>query len=416
MVLIAECYTGYIEAMYQTLVKRDSNIRILVLQDDGFLPDHVDSLFGHFVEEQNKEKHEKMELYHAFLPLPEFWQIRVDVQKGRSGVWDTGHRKGSIYYRSPEDKRIVSHIEWETEEGWIYKRDFYNQYGLKYTTEFLDEDGEINSKVFYSEVNQEVIIEQEQNHIITYREKGKIKGYFDSYRMFLEYYLKKTGENGKRIYCIQDENDFYKLKNEEKIENQDEIYVYKNTTVYNNVQGVKDENHVVFYPIKDEKKNCGGKDFFILTYSDQIENIELLVSRITEANFHIAAKTLVSEKLMQLERFSNVKIYPLITPEKMKSLWDKCSFYLDINYSDEVDNAVSVASQENLLILACDTTIHNRDLILEECIFSKADCEKMVQELRTLMNHPAEMADMLKKQQEKRNRMWDEVQVKLFGD
>lgn len=33
-------------------------------------------------------------------------------------------------------KEIVQSVEWCMEDGWIYRVDYYNKYGLKYASEF----------------------------------------------------------------------------------------------------------------------------------------------------------------------------------------------------------------------------------------------------------------------------------------
>lgn len=57
----------------------------------------------------------------------------------------------------------------------IYRVDFYNKYGLKYASEFRDTDGNVESKVFYSDQNQEVIVEYPENDVVTLLENGAVK-------------------------------------------------------------------------------------------------------------------------------------------------------------------------------------------------------------------------------------------------
>lgn len=85
----------------------------------------------------------------------------------------------------------------------MYKIDYYNKYAMKFASEFFDMDRNIESKVFYSVRNQEVIVEQPQNDTITLLACGKMKAFFTSYAEFVEYYLEEVGQDEKEYYLYR---------------------------------------------------------------------------------------------------------------------------------------------------------------------------------------------------------------------
>ncbi len=98
------------------------------------------------------------------------------------GIYYMGRERAAIYFREmqssyaenlaePLKNRIVQRIEWRMEDGRIYRVDFYNKYGLKYASEFRSADGAVETKVFYSDTNQEVIVEYPENDVVTLLER-----------------------------------------------------------------------------------------------------------------------------------------------------------------------------------------------------------------------------------------------------
>jgi accessory Sec system glycosyltransferase GtfB len=145
----------------------------------------------------------------------------------------------------------------------------------------------------------------------------------------------------------------------------------------------------------------------ILTASDQIEKLEELVQELPEVIFHVAAHTRVSDKLYQLSEYDNVKVYPLISATELKDLWRRCDFYLDINHYREIDDAVNVASQRNLLILGFENTLHQRELVVKGCIYSSEDYRRMAMVIKRLRKDQELMQKVLLAQQRKRKKLWN---------
>ena len=406
MVVVFDKYTDNTRKLHTTLKSTGLDAKIVVLEDDGFLPDGIQSPCSYFVYEKNQEVLEKRELFYDFLEVPEYWEIRsADIYHGE--VYDMGCKKANIYFTEPIEKRNVQRVEWCMENGWVYKIDYYNKYALKYASAFLDMEGNLESKVFYSSRNQEIIVEQPQNDVVTLLEGGKTKAFFTSRLEFIQYYIEEIGTEEKYVLFVQDDQDFELLDLKSGEQSMWEYVLFPNNELLDKYIGMGGKNGYRFCAIPEEyPMNEAKGEALILTSSDQLEGIEYLIHELSEVTFHIAASTQVSDKLHKLGEQPNVKVYPQISMQELDSLWNKCSFYLDINYYWETYDAIEAAHLKNLLILGFDSSLHHRELVAEECVFLRTEADKMALVMKELLNGVELMQKWLMKQQAKRREIW----------
>ena len=108
----------------------------------------------------------------------------------------------------------------------------------------------------------------------------------------------------------------------------------------------------------------------IFTDSDQLEMIETLITGIPDLEFYIAALTLMSDKLLQLQDYENVYLYPVVSEEKIKELFDLCDIYLDINldinHYNEVYDSTNLAVNNSMAVFAFENTVHRREICLKK--------------------------------------------------
>lgn len=76
----------------------------------------------------------------------------------------------------------------------------------------------------------------------------------------------------------------------------------------------------------------------IYTSSGDLHCIEELIQSLPDFEFHIAAHTMFCYKVVELQRFENVTLYPGILEDNLQTLIEKCDFYLDIHFGYELDN------------------------------------------------------------------------------
>lgn len=153
--------------------------------------------------------------------------------------------------------------------------------------------------------------------------------------------------------------------------------------------------------LENNKSKFGRKEAFIITESDQLEYIEQLINDFPEITFHIAASTIMSDKLTRLDINNNVELYPCITEQKRKELFERCDIYLDINHYRELYNAVNEAMVNNMIILAFDNTAHSKELYPMGNIFESSNYVKMKETLKNIITSQTifnEYIDRQKKQ------------------
>ncbi len=408
MRVVFDKYTDDAGKLLKMMRRTEPDTGAVALEDDGFLPNTIFSLYEYFVYGQNCEALKEKDLHYSFLKVPEFWEIRTCGAHG--AVYDMGCKKANIYYNKLQN---VQHVEWLMEDGWIYRIDYYNKYALRYASEFLDTDGKTESKVFYSHRNQEVIVEQPQSGAITLLNEGKIKALFTSREELIEYFFTEaffteTGSEESRVLFVQDQEGLRLSQRQWGGRCVWESVWFSNSALMNQYidMGGKNGRRIYFipeeYPVNDAKGEA-----LILTCSDQLQGIEYLIHELPEVMFHIGANTQVSEKLLKLGQCPNVRIYPQIGREQLSALWSHCDFYFDINHYGEIHNAIDTAHQNNLLILGFENTIHCRELVVEECIFSQSDEKKLAGEMKKLVNQPEAVGERLVKQQKKKREIWE---------
>lgn len=391
----------------QRAIKRlKMDARTVVLEENGFLPEGISSPYEYYISQKDQEEQIERRKFYEFLKVPEYWEIRSYGSTG--GIYYMGRQRAVIHFIGPVEKQIVQRVEWRMENGWIYRVDFYNKYGSRYASEFRDPEGNVESKVFYSGKNQEVIVEQPGNDVVTLVENGTTKALFRSRADFIAYYMKELAQNEKCVLFVQDEKKLasFPPNTDEQIW---DYVCFSNHELLNQYVNMGGQNGFRFYALPEQYPyNDVKSEALILTMSDQIEKIEEITQALPDVNFHIAANTLVSDKLEALGRQENVNIYPCVSQETLENLWEKCSFYLDINHWREIHDAVNMAHEKNLLVMGFENTLHHRELLLKGCIFSEGDYEKMVYVIDYIIKNPMLMQKLQLVQQKKRVDVWKE--------
>lgn len=329
---------------------RKDNKKCIILKDQPYVSEQVSSVYEQYVLLRESQVPEEKQRFHAFLELPGLWEVRAEGGKG--AVIDKGKRKAFIFYRNPTEYRIVEHVDWYRENGTTFRTDYYNEYGYVYSSLFWDECGCRISKSFYTTAREEVIHINYSNKTVLVFEHGMVKEVFASAEEF---------ERFAATCWLEHKTDGKGKKNR-----------YMEST-----------------------------QILILTSTENVYGIEQLTELLPEAHFHIAAHTLMSQKLMCLEQKKNVTLYPGVGEEKLWNLFKDCEFYLDISKGREIYDAVTTAALNNLLILGFKGLLHEEKYVTEECRFEQSEEENLAEKIRELGNNEEMMDMLLKKQLEK---------------
>ena len=152
------------------------------------------------------------------------------------------------------------------------------------------------------------------------------------------------------------------------------------------------------YPF--EKENSGESKVLICTNSDRIEHCKKLVEGLPQMHFYITALTEMSSKLLDMERYENVTLYPGVKKKVLDELFKKCDYYFDVNHEAEIVSAVRNAFLHNHLILAFRETLHNSDCVAQEHIYPANEVDKMITDVKAIIASKELLKAHLKMQHE----------------
>lgn len=309
------------------------------------------------ISERNDVLKEK-DRYYAFIDIPQYWSVRADGLNG--AIYDNKTKKANIYFKNPIEKRMVSRVEWIDRNNTVYKVDYYNKYGYMYCSENVS-GGNVTVREFYDRNGDIKVLEQTgPKTYTTFGTRISPKSY-RGFADYLEAYLKYNKIYDENIWLTSDEilNKFAWDYGNFKISylpqnrlNSDLTVITQTNTAFRIL--CSEEQQVNWYKensnykcdrlysyLENNKSKFGRKEAFIITESDQLEYIEQLINDFPEITFHIAASTIMSDKLTRLDINNNVELYPCITEQKRKELFERCDIYLDINHYRELYNTFS---------------------------------------------------------------------------
>ena len=353
------------------------------------------------ISEKNDMLKEK-ELYYAFIDIPQYWSVRADGLNG--AIYDNKTKKANIYFKNPIEKRMVSRVEWIDRNNTVYRIDYYNKYGYKYCSENVS-GGNVTGREFYDRNGDIKVIEQNCSKTYTTLGTGISPKSYRGFADYLEAYLKSNEIYDENIWLTSDEilNKFAgdygnfkisylpqnRLNSDFKETNQTNTSFRILCSEEQQVNWYKENSDCkcdrLYLYFENNKSKFGKMEAFIITESDQLEYIEQLINDFPAITFHIAASTNMSDKLTRLDINNNVELYPCITEQKRKGLFEKCDIYLDINHSRELYNAVNQALINNMLILAFDNTAHSKELYPIENIFDSSNYMNMKEALKNII-------------------------------
>ncbi|MCD5439823.1 accessory Sec system glycosylation chaperone GtfB [Lactobacillus delbrueckii] len=387
----------------------------VVIQDNGFLPEGVESPLRYFLRLAGSEFIGRPRYFNE-IDLPKFWEIKADSQGGE--VLDHGQKRANIRYWKNNNLRQVSQVEWLDKSGQVRVIDHYNQWGWKYAVTSCNKNGRQAITGYFASNGQEVLIHNHLTGDYTYNSPdGKIYN-FKNIDQLTAYYLEEADFDldefifnslGSCLFTLIQlkkkpshnilfwqestqgsvpENMLYLLKDNLPgsrviIQDRDE---YKKITGQLNGQMAKKVNYLgIVYPFKRESQ--ARKRSLILTNSDNIECLKQLVEGLPDWHFDIAAVTEMSSRLMNFGHYENVALYPVARKKDVARLLEEDDLYLDINYANEILQAGRQAFENRLLILAFKDTLHSPEYVATENIFAAGDAAGMITAIKELSDN-----------------------------
>ncbi|EGJ27688.1 accessory Sec system glycosylation chaperone GtfB [Streptococcus porcinus] len=439
MLNIFENYDQATQDLHYSLVMSGYMHPTVILNETGFLPASVTSPYAFFMgEEQVTEGKAR---YFNQIKTPKFWEIQSNNNNGE--ILDHDIKKANIFYAEPTHKRLVRAVEWLDRKGRVRLVEHYNKHGRLYAQSVYNKEQSEVLRTYYDQEGKEKIVENFVTNDIILNDRNKIK-IFKSKLEFMIYYLQKSPfkldkiiynslalpfqisihlpEPGHDILVWQEEFGGSIPGNmqailSESVARSCQVIIPDPLTYQTFIQLHNGENNKVnslgyLYPLAQEKN--WSANALVFTNSDQLEQIEPLVTHLPDFQFHIGALTEMSPKLQVLGQKDNVFLYPNISPKTITALWRLCSVYLDINHGNEILNANRMAFEHRMPIYAFNNTQHTRHYILPENIFIPNQVDDMIKALTSLA-YPDIFKDVMNHQLAFANHTTKEAYREVFG-
>ena len=420
MIQLFDVYNQESQDLHYSLTAAGLSDLTVVIEPDGFLPDGVVSPFTYYLGYDSGKPS-----YFNRVPVPDFWEIAGNNQFGT--INDLNQERAVIHFAAGLQARLVKKVEWKTPAGRIFQVDHYNRFGACFAKTTFDASGQAIMTSYRNVDQKEVILE---NHVtgdilLTLEGQGLrhfsgrvafIIDFLQGLKVNLDHLLFNTlstsfltsfhfpDKSGQDILVWQEplhddipgnmqlilENDQLRAKT---------IIIPDYATYERALQLTDAKFHHKFshlgYHYHFKRDNFVRPDALIVTNSDQLEQVEKLVESLPRVTFRIAAVTEMSSKLLDMLRYPNVVLYQNASPQKIQELYQLSDIYLDINYGNELLQAVRQAFEHNQLVLAFEETAHNRRYTAPNHIFAKEAVDDMIHTIELALSHVKEMGRAL---------------------
>lgn len=396
-ILLLDNYGEDSQMLHQSFCSSGFAGPVIVIEDDGFFPEDVISVYQYFGGDFQKSSGTPGRArYFNQINIPDYWEISASNSGGK--VYDLHRERGRIFYAEPKHKRLVRVVDWMDEKGTVRSSDHYNRYGALYARTFFNKEGKRFCKAYFDGEGRETLMENFVTHNIILNREGKVYVFKNKTDLVLKL-LEELGAMGSRIFFNSLSTPLFVSERMPEGRTEDVLFWQEETredipgnmqmilsgqsrrtrTIYVQKKGSYEKlvqlgaSKKVMSPLgfvyEYSRKNTFKNQALICTNSDRIEMCEELVKALPKMHFSIAAITEMSSKLMSLSKYSNVTLYPGARTEIIDQLFHTCDYYLDINHEGEIVSAVKQAFLHNQLILGFKQTLHNKTFVPAEHVF-----------------------------------------------
>lgn len=399
-VLLLEQYDRKGAMLYESMRAAGFGGPVLVLHDEGFLPQDVFSLYRYFCQEKDGKGKSGRPRFFNEVERPDYWEITANNTSGR--IMDKGQEKALIRYADAGISRHVSRVDWRDRSGVIRFSDHYDSRGVLYARTVSDKQGAAVTKSFFDREGREVLVRNFRTGDIVLNRRDKVRIFRDEADLVLAV-LEDLDAAGRRLFYNSLSTPFFVSHRMGSAGPCDVLfwqeppradipgnmrYIFdhpdqrtreicvQDRASYERLLGLGAPEQYLqllgyIYPFKPGKNR--QNEALICTNSDQVLHLETLVRALPELTFHVAAVTEMSQKILQMAKYPNVRLYPGISVRKAEKLFERCRYYLDINYGDEILDAAEQAFLNRELIMGFADTLHRADRIAEELVFHDAE-------------------------------------------
>ena len=330
-------------------------------------------------------------LHMTQLPLPRFWEVL-----STGDIVAEGNKKGKIYCY-PQWPQMVELVEWYDNKGVCCAKDHYDWSGACFHREIWS--GGKKEIDIYGQENQEQLYLFSSHNRALYREAdGREEGLSsidDARKLILDKQL--SPGNCLVLSDIGLLREMHSLTSNQLVFYMREELSTEDVSYLNDrcgkllTRNLKIKTDYMNLPLIYLPTILGAfREFrphiLILTDTQELEQIEVLVSALPDFEFHIAALTVMGGRLLDLDCHANVHLYPGLSREIYEKLLQTCSIYLDISHAQEILDGSRAALENGMILYAFKETCHQPEFYANDHLFPKDGVTEMIDELSQLGN------------------------------
>lgn len=401
-----EKYDKSVEKIMKYLIKEMDGVRFIAVENDGFLPDIVESPIKDICK-GNGENTAPKHLYD--LKVPKLCDVRYDRTIRRFGK-----TIGKIIVCN-EEQAIVGSVERICDKGFVDREVFYDSCGHIFKINLYDEHHEILSTIYKGKSKDEEYIYTPKCDSLVHISKGMVchsyswKKYVRDYisdkrkeattDIYVNWLATDCCENGANVLIVTDNECLMKLNDKSYDDIPYDKILFIEKELCDRFKYKDSEKCRKMYLVDEEfeQSDC-KKNILILTNSDQIVNLGEIVDRLNDFKFYIAARTMVSPTLAAFNERDNVSVIQCIDDDTLKTVLRECSFYLDINRYNDVFGVSELAINNHIVIWGFDETLHDADVVANENKYRNDETEKMCHDIRNVSEDMDAFNELLRKQ------------------
>ena len=209
---LCETFSEGARKLHESLYNSKIPVRTVVIEDDGYLPEGVESVLDYFLKKnKNNQDHKKdnsnkndqdlkedtnnkgslgRPRFFNEIRIPDYWEISATNSNG--AVHDKNKERARIYFAEPLNKRHVKIVDWVDETGIVRYSDHYNSVGALFARTIFNNKGEKVDRSFFDINGKEVIVENYVTRDILIEFDDKIH-IFKSKTELVCFFLEKNG-------------------------------------------------------------------------------------------------------------------------------------------------------------------------------------------------------------------------------
>ena len=383
--LLFDTFSGESRNLLESFKNAGAAFHAAVIEDDGFLPDDVMSVYGFFLGDYREaDSLPGKPLYFNQIQIPDYWRIEGDNSSAK--VMD----------------RLSEH---------------YNRYGAIFCHTVFNKKGQKALRKFFDVTGREMIVENFVTGDILVRWQAK-DWIFRSKTDFIAFFIRCAGLEDTAVYFNSLSYPFFASQALAPNGFRDALFWHEpvgdeipgNMQIILHDQGTRakrvfvsrresydrlialgapsDKVKQLGYIYSFVRENKHRPHILVCTNSENVGHLTELASLMPQMHFHVAAITEMSSKLMSAGQYDNVSLYPNVKMSVLDSLFEKCDFYLDINHEGEIVDAVHRAFLNNMLIVGYEETMHNAYYTADTNTFKESEYADMAEALNLTLAMP----------------------------